>query len=283
VRFFADTELKIRIFMIEGGLRCIDHSGMETRGSHSPLFVLVLSLFLREDSAMGQTVDSPWHARCGQIVAVVAKTWESPTGGMICLRRGQHGWEVHQDWASVTIGKAGLGLGLGLHPSSLKGPEKREGDKKAPAGIFPLEFAFGTKEFSPAAFPYRRTTRNDFWVDDARSRFYNQWVRMTEPGIKPDWNSAETLRRADGIYDYAIVVGHNRLRVIPGHGSAIFIHAWYGPGVPTIGCTAMEKSRVKSLVEWLDIDRHPVLIQGPEELIPVLELPDEVRTLLGGG
>lgn len=269
--------------MIEGGRRCIDHGGMETKGSHRPLIVLVLSLFLSEDSVLGQAIDSPWHARCGQIVAVIAKTWESPAGGMICLQRGARGWEVHQEWTPVTIGRAGLGLGVGLHHASLKGPEKREGDKRAPAGIFPLEFAFGTKDFSPATFPYRRTTKGDFWVDDVRSKFYNQWVRINEPGIKPDWSSAETLRRADGIYDYAIVVGHNRLRVIPGHGSAIFMHAWYGPGVPTIGCTAMEKSRVKSLIEWLKLDLNPVLIQGPEELIPGLELPDEVRTILGGG
>lgn len=201
---------------------------------------------------------------------------------MICLQRDSGGWEVQREWTTVSLGRAGLGLGAGLHSPGLQGPEKREGDKRAPAGIFPLEFAFGTKGFTPSAFPYRRTTKDDFWVDDEKSRFYNQWVRIGEPGLEKDWQSAETLRRADGIYDYAIVVGHNRRRVLPGSGSAIFIHAWYGPGVPTIGCTAMQKEMVKSLIQWLDIDRRPVLIQGPEELLPRLEIPVEVRNLIKG-
>ncbi len=201
---------------------------------------------------------------------------------MICLQRGSVGWEIQREWTPVSLGRTGLGIGIGLHPPGLHGPEKREGDKRAPAGIFPLEFSFGTKNYSSSVFPYRRATKDDFWVDDADSRYYNQWVRIGEPGLEKDWQSAETLRRADGIYDYAIVVGHNRLRVVPGSGSAIFMHAWYGPGVPTIGCTAMDKGIVKSLVQWLEIGKRPVLIQGPEELLPRLEMPDEVRVILKG-
>lgn len=231
----------------------------------------------------GQSGGDGWQQKCGQIIAVVSPNWESPSGEMICLQRGDRGWEVTQGWQPVTLGRAGLGLGSGLHPSSLKGPEKREGDKRAPAGVFPLEFAFGTGKLSPGTFSYRRTTEEDFWVDDARSARYNQWVRLSDPGVVKDWSSAEVLRRKDGIYDYVIAVGHNRLRVVPGLGSAIFMHAWYGPGVPTIGCTAMEKKRVKLLIEWLDSSRHPVLIQAPLELLPSLEIPDEVRVLLQRG
>lgn len=102
---------------------------------------------------VGQTGDSPWRANCGQIIAVIAiaKTWDSPSGWMICLQRSARGWEVHKEWTAVTLGRAGLGLGVVLQPSSLKGPDKREGNKKAPAGMFLLEFAFETKDFAMAA------------------------------------------------------------------------------------------------------------------------------------
>ena len=95
-----------------------------------------------------------------------------------------------------------------------------------------------------------------------------------------DWRSAETLRRPDGIYEAVIVVAHNRGPVAPGRGSAIFMHRWYGPGVATIGCTAMAKGDLMTLLRWLDASRHPVLVQAPRELLPQLRLPDSVAALI---
>lgn len=223
----------------------------------------------------------PWHRTCGQMIVVVTETWDSPGGKMRCLERGPGGWEVKQDWADVTVGRKGLGLGIGLHANGLKGPRKREGDKRAPAGIFLIESGFGSGAFASSAIPYRQTTDDDFWVDDPNSRFYNQWVNVADPRVSRDWKSAEVLRRSDGIYECVIVVGHNRAPVTRGLGSAIFMHAWYGPHVPTIGCTAMEKERVKSLLQWLDSMKVPVLVQSPKALLPLLDLPVEVRGFLG--
>ena len=92
-------------------------------------------------------------------------------------------------------------------------------------------------------------------------------------GVVRDWSSAEILKRKDGIYDFAIAVGHNRFAVEPGHGSAIFVHSWYGPGVATIGCTAMPKAEVKAILKWLDAKRGPVLVQLPREELKQVELP----------
>ena len=154
------------------------------------------------------------------------------------------------------------------------------GDHRAPAGVFWLESGFGTKAVAVANFPCRRTTEADRWVDDAASAHYNQWVSLDDPAIRRDWKSAEVLRRQDGIYDLAIVVGHNRGPVRKGRGSAIFVHAWYGPGRSTIGCTAMEKGQVRSLLEWLDAAKAPVLVQAPRELLPSLGLPESILSAL---
>jgi L,D-peptidoglycan transpeptidase YkuD (ErfK/YbiS/YcfS/YnhG family) len=214
-------------------------------------------------------------AGSGQIVVVAAADWESPTATLTRFERTARGWAAIDSWP-VTLGHRGLGWGLGLHPAGLAGPEKREGDRRAPAGIFVLESAFGTKAVESRAFPYRRTDEADLWIDDPESSHYNQWVRTGDPASKRDWNSAEVLRRDDGLYDLAIVVGHNRSPVVKGAGSAIFIHSWVAPGRSTIGCTAMEKRRVRELFDWLDASKRPLLVQAPREAAPMLGLPDAV-------
>jgi len=221
-----------------------------------------------------------WQATAEQVILVLTDKWESTSGTMLRLERSANAWKRVEKPIPVTVGKKGLGLGLGLHSAKLKGPQKREGDKRAPAGVFRLESAFGTAEMTHPAFPYRETTATDYWVDDSKSRHYNQWVNAADPQVRPDWKSAEVLRRADGIYDAVIVVAHNRGPVVPGRGSAIFMHSWYGPGVATIGCTAMDRDHLVALLLWLDASRRPVLVQAPRELLPHLELPVGVEALI---
>lgn len=214
-------------------------------------------------------------AGSAQIVVVAAAAWESTTATLTRFERTARGWSAIDSWP-VTLGHRGLGWGLGLHSAGPAGPEKREGDRRAPAGVFALESAFGTKAFEVRGFPWRRTDGEDLWIDDPESSHYNQWVRSGDGSVRRDWRSAEALRREDGLYDFAIVVGHNRGPVVKGRGSAIFLHAWSAPGRPTVGCTAMEKRRVRELVEWLDSSKRPLLVQAPREAAPLLALPDAI-------
>lgn len=233
--------------------------------------ILSASHCLAEPASTNSRLDS---AR--QIVYVLADDWTSPTGVLAAFEKGTKGWSAVLSDIPVTLGRKGLGLGLGLHDPNLSGPQKVEGDRKAPAGVFPLEFSFGTKGKvfqGKSQFPYRKTSAAHFWVDDPNSAFYNQWVDLSNPSVRKDWNSAETLKRADGLYDLVIVVGHNRGNVVPGRGSAIFLHSWSGPGVPTIGCTAMDPGHLKALWQWLDPQGVPVLVQGPRDLVGSFPLP----------
>lgn len=240
-----------------------------------PLHFLALFLFLPTVSASDQ-----WQTTSSQIVLVLTDEWDSTAGTLLRFERSSDVWQHLGDPITVTVGKKGLGLGLGLHPTDLEGPQKREGDRRAPAGVFRLESAFGTAAMTHPTFPYRETTATDFWVDDPKSRHYNQWVNTADPQFRRDWKSAETLRRPDGIYETVIVVAHNRTPVVPGRGSAIFMHRWYGPGVATIGCTAMAKSDLISLLRWLDASKRPVLVQAPRALLPLLGLPEPVAALV---
>lgn len=215
-----------------------------------------------------------------QIVTVVTSDWADTTGTLNAFEFSGDQWRKVFSDIPVTVGKKGMGWGLGLFPEGLAGPEKREGDHRAPAGVFRIESTFGSQKREMLHLPYRQTTALDFWVDDSDSKFYNQWVHMGDRAAQSDWGSAETLRRKDGLYELAIVVGHNRSPAIAKRGSAIFMHRWSRPGRATIGCTAMEKSHLEALVKWLDASKEPLLVQLPITEIEKISIPTAVKSQL---
>lgn len=131
---------------------------------------------------------------------------------------------------------------------------KREGDGRTPSGIFDLNLAFGYEPSVATKLKYRQATDNDFWVDDPRSIQYNQWVIG-----QPQTVSFEYLRRKDDLYKIGIVIEYNTQPVVPGNGSAIFLHIWKGEGEPTSGCVALSENNLRKLLSWLDPRRKPVI------------------------
>jgi hypothetical protein len=201
---------------------------------------------------------------CGQVVFVTTPSWVSPSGFLQRWTRtdGEAPWERVGSPRPVLVGERGLGWGVGLH-DVLKGggPRKMEGDRRAPAGIFPLTGAFGRGPRPMGKLPWQPITPALEAIDDPASRFYNRIVNRA--GIeRPDWRSSE---RMTTIPDYAlgIVVGHNP-RNLPGAGSCIFLHLWLGERPGTAGCTILRQDDLVTLLRWLDPARQPVLIQLPD-------------------
>jgi len=161
----------------------------------------------------------------------------------------------------VIIGKNGLGWGLGLHhiPKDAKFI-KKEGDGKAPAGIFRLKNGFGYQPYS-IKFPYNVYRATDHCVDDSHSRWYNQIIDSTKTKI--DYHSFEKMKFTKDYYKYGIVVDHNPKK-IPQAGSCIFIHIKKPNKIPTVGCTAMSQEQIKEILKWLDPSKYPLLIQAPK-------------------
>lgn len=219
-----------------------------------------------------------WPESCRQAVVVLTADWTAREGSLAAFDLQGAEWRATGETIPVTVGHKGLGWGVGLHGERKSNPMKTEGDRRAPAGIFLLEFGFGALPFKERKFPFRQVSERDRWVDDPTSRFYNQWTVLNDPRFPRDWSSAEVMKRPDGIYDYVIVVGHNRRPTVPGRGSAIFMHSWSSPGKSTIGCTAMEKAGIKRLLRWLDLEAAPVLIQIPVGELGTLEIPSNLKT-----
>src|SRR5438477_12351992 len=83
--------------------------------------------------------------RSRQCVVVTTVSWASDHGLLVGFERDDHfQWRQRGGPISVVVGRAGLAWGRGeLNVTNLPGPVKREGDDKAPAGIFQLGTTFG--------------------------------------------------------------------------------------------------------------------------------------------
>lgn len=126
--------------------------------------------------------------------------------------------------------------------------DKAEGDKKTPAGYYALGFAFGNSPRPDTEWAYRDVTPDSYWVDDPASASYNAWVEDT--GSR-DWDSAEHLSSFPDAYAYALVIEYNMHPVVPGKGSAVFLHCG---DHPTAGCVAVLPADMLTILQWLGAD-----------------------------
>jgi hypothetical protein len=221
---------------------------------------LAVSLRAQQPTALKQST---------QVLIVTVADWNTTAGVLQPVERDsvQEKWKLAGAPITVAIGRNGLGWGLGLVPreelagNASDGPVKREGDGKAPAGLFNLGTVFGYAAQEPASWKMRYTelTPTVECVDDASSTFYNQVVDRAT--VKPDWNSSEKMRHSGEVYQWGLVIDNNTDPVTRGAGSCVFMHIWMGPGVPTSGCTAMPEERLTAILAWLDPARKPLLLQ----------------------
>ena len=138
--------------------------------------------------------------------------------------------------------------------------EKREGDGRTPSGPYRLGTAFGYAPSAPTRMPYRQALPDDLWVDDPAAPNYNRWVRQSEVQA----TSYEKMKRDDDLYKYGIVIEYNMDPVVPGHGSAIFLHIWAGESSTTAGCVAVSEEDMLKILGWLDPAASPVIVINPD-------------------
>jgi len=200
-----------------------------------------------------------------QYVVVSSRDWNSPDAVLVRYELTGARWRKIGSPIRVKIGKNGMGWGAGLHDRSHlpKGPVKREGDGRAPAGIFSLTFVFGEKRVE-SRMPFRIMTRHHRCVDDSRSKYYNRIIDSSKS--EKDYRSFERMKLKSNLYKYGIYVAHNAGQK-PMAGSCIFMHIKKPDGKPTVGCTAMSEREIVELIRWLDPSKHPLLVQAPEGVI----------------
>lgn len=130
---------------------------------------------------------------------------------------------------------------------------KREGDGGTPRGRFRLVRLWWRPDRGArptTLLPARAITRKDAWCEDPMNRRYNRPITAA---------SGDRLWREDALYDLIVEIDHNTKPRIAGRGSAVFIHVARPGFAPTAGCVALEKGRLRGLLERM----------GPETVIAI--------------
>jgi L,D-peptidoglycan transpeptidase YkuD (ErfK/YbiS/YcfS/YnhG family) len=176
------------------------------------------------------------HRWCGRRWCTVTQAWRKTNGR----------WQMVRSFRS-TIGPNGFG-------------KTREGDRRAPSGVYRIKVTFSTGSRAPGPMPWRRRKPTSI-VTDAHNRLYNTWIEQA--------GRTSGDRRS---MRYGFVVDYNHVRLRPGvgpkpvigKGCCIFYHTSM-PGrrwVPTEGCTQVGNWRkMRWIVRWLRPDAHPRVVQ----------------------
>ena len=125
---------------------------------------------------------------------------------------------------------------------------KREGDKKTPLGTFPVREVWyrADRRARPITdLPVHVIAETDGWCDDANLPEYNTHVTLPFSG------SHEKLWREDEIYNLVLVIGHNDAPVVPGLGSAVFVHIARPSYTGTEGCIALAEKDLEEILACL--------------------------------
>ena len=137
---------------------------------------------------------------------------------------------------------------------------KTESDGKTPTGRFPLRrvlYRADRLNAPQTALPIQPLSPNDGWCDAPADPAYNQLITHPYPA------SAEHLWRADDLYNVIVVLGHNDDPVVPGAGSAIFLHVATEDFTPTEGCVAVAQSDLLAVLKRCT-DRSWMTIEEPK-------------------
>ena len=230
-------------------------------------------------SRHGDTAGSAWE-NSRQLILVTTADWNSNQGHMQSFRRSLKsagtsgggaitggGWQPVGVAEPVTIGRSGSAWGLGLHGAQ-PGAAKREGDGRAPAGVFRIGTAFGYAKTSTTDLPYQPMSASHYCVDVSGSPLYNRIVDADVVGRAAIAGSTEPMRldihgSGDQRYKSGLVIEHNSAGQA-GAGSCIFAHLWKQPGHATSGCTAMAEAVMERLQGWLDPQQQPIFVLLPQ-------------------
>jgi L,D-peptidoglycan transpeptidase YkuD (ErfK/YbiS/YcfS/YnhG family) len=149
------------------------------------------------------------------------------------------------DGAVLSWGAGARRAAIGPGGIAMKGGE---GDGITPVGAFPVREIFyrADRIAKPdTTLPLRAIAPDDGWCDAPADPNYNRLVKLPYPA------SAEQLWREDHLYDLVVVLGYNDDPVVPGKGSAIFLHLARPDYSHTHGCVALAYGDALAAVEQL--------------------------------
>ena len=228
------------------------------------LFAASFSAFAKDEKTITKVIDKKDSLPARQLIVVIADGWNNLQGSLYAYNKAGSKW-ILQFSNPIVLGEKGLGLGDGLVQIVIDNvPVKKEGDLRAPAGIFSIGTAFGYAPYKDAGWinnRYIMCTDTLICVDDLHSVNYNKLVK-TDTATK-DYKSHEDMLMEKDYYKWGLFVNCNANK-IPGNGSCIFIHIWENNHEGTWGCTAMKEEDMIRILHWIKSTDNPLLVQLPK-------------------
>jgi L,D-peptidoglycan transpeptidase YkuD (ErfK/YbiS/YcfS/YnhG family) len=227
-------------------------------------FVALFGACLTASGALAQSCPASLQA-AQRLILVTVPNLTSSNGSLRLFARTQAdaSWRQVGSAQPVNVGKRGIAWGRAFH--DLAGddePVKIEGDKKSPAGIYPIGRPFG---FGPSRLAnYLQIDSDSVCVEDPSSRAYNTITSKKAVGlsVSKETMGASPLYRRGLATNYPTDAAHKA-------GSCIFLHVWRAPNSGTSGCVTMPEERVAALQQFAN-GHQTVLALLPESALPRL-------------
>ena len=189
-----------------------------------------------------------------QLVTVVAATRSSTRGSVRLWERDGECWSAVDGPWTAWLGGRGVS------------ENRREGDRTTPAGVFGIgRTLYGLAANPGVHFPYRRVRCGDWWVEDSRSPFYNEFRRTPCGSRTPFKTVGGDLSKSPTAYRHFAFIRFNTDPVVPGRGSGIFLHATTGR--PTLGCVSLPLAHLVTTLRWLRPDASPMIAIGTAAML----------------
>lgn len=182
-----------------------------------------------------------------QLVLVTAVRSSATVGVLTTYSKVGSCWQRHAVGVSAELGY----FGLALH--------KHEGDGKTPEGMFTFgPTMYGTQGRVNSRFVYHHLVCGDWWDEQSGTAQYNQFVHVACGTQPPFGGGSEPLWAIQPQYTHFAVIDYNTGPILPGRGSAIFLHV--SVGAPTAGCVAIAAQSLVTLLAWLNPADHPRIV-----------------------
>jgi len=184
-----------------------------------------------------------------QVITVSVKTPTSTSGVLKVWR-----WNAKKD-RYVRVGKP-----MRAFVGSAGVGQASEYVSRTPAGVFTLTEAFGRLRDPGTRLPYQRVDLSSWWVSDVASPHYNTY-RECSPGAWCGFRQSRSEQLgAISLYSHSLVIDYNRDPIIPGAGSAFFLHE--SEGKATQGCVSITRDELVRILRWLKPQADPVISIG---------------------
>ena len=186
------------------------------------------------------------HAPTGsaQLVTVQAPSHTTRAALSLWTRSGSCWRRVAGPWVA-RLGRSGLSS------------HKHEGDGATPTGTYRIgTTVYGIEPNPGVHVAYHRLTCGDWWDEDPASPAYNRFQHVACGRTPAFGDGSEALWRISPQYRYFATIDYNTHPLVPGRGSAIFVHVAVGA---TAGCVSLPEPQLLRLLRWLRPAARPAI------------------------